>query len=426
MSESLENKEVNKTETENIKEQNNLVEGALENKDYEEWELIKEEKEKNRIFDSEVKNLEIEQQEKIDNLNKTIGLSEDKLEEIKQSFGLKEKLENITEKARNLAEEMKAKLKMAVVIGMSATALAGAGEFNKTEYGGIKSDSTKTEKLLTTKNNESDLNPAIFYTEDDLPRHVDVEKIKKHTKNEVENIRQKMEKHIESKAYYDKLKREYSDTSPRYRWERNLASKLTSWFNTGSMQKRRIDNLETAKSNILSDNEMQKRYKKHRFGNEGAVPKNFPGVGGFYNLHEHEINIASDNTDNETIRHEFGHATTKSNYDISEKAIRVLNDSYNKLNNKDEFYNDSYFSNPTERLVRKWEVDKEMERLGIKKYEEQFTKKHYEKLMKNYNKRKLSQDAEEFIRTTKPEFEHFEKIFNEIAKNEEADKFLNA
>jgi hypothetical protein len=66
-------------------------------------------------------------------------------------------------------------------------------------------------------------------------------------------------------------------------------------------------------------------------------------------------------------------------------------------------------------LARKQALDAEMEKLGIKKYDEDFTGEHYDKLLE-YNKAgNLSAGAREFIKTTKPEF--FKQIFNEIATN---------
>lgn len=126
MNESLEKEEINKIETK---------EDALEIIDQDGWELIKEEKEKIESFNSKVLNIETEQQERIGNLNKTIGLSEDKLDEIKQDFSLKEKLENIKEKAKNLSGELKEKLKIVTAVGTMLIALSSGVEVSAWEAG---------------------------------------------------------------------------------------------------------------------------------------------------------------------------------------------------------------------------------------------------------------------------------------------------
>jgi len=68
--------------------------------------------------------------------------------------------------------------------------------------------------------------------------------------------------------------------------------------------------------------------------------------------------------------------------------------------------------------VRKQILDLEMDKFGIKKYGEKFTRNHYNKLRDLDRAGVLSNDAHDFIQTTKPEY--FEKIFNELADTEKA------
>lgn len=90
-------------------------------------EVLKEKKVSSE--EGEVRALELRGEQSIEPKNLSVAVSAEELEEIKGLTGVKEKLDKINGKARKLLEEMKAKIKMVAVIGMSATALAGAGEF---------------------------------------------------------------------------------------------------------------------------------------------------------------------------------------------------------------------------------------------------------------------------------------------------------
>lgn len=358
--------------------------------------------------------------------NESVGLSLEKFENIRKNSGVEGKLSAVTGKAKKLADVAKGKLKMAAVIGMSAIALAGAGEFNKAEAGDAKSDTIKTEKLLAAKYGKEDRSQTISFDEDGLSTDADsgyIKRKKELAKKTGEDIKQEMIKHTESGAYYRKLLNEYYDPHNWYKSVPEFVSMLRADSNARLMRKNRINNLKTSKiGDVLRLSEMKDKYYGNKKAAEGKT-----GVLGFYETDKHEVNIPFSRDD--VTYHEFGHAATKANYDISTKAMSILHDSYNEINsgnkNEDKDRN-QYLSNPAERIVRKWAADRDMEMLGIKEYDEKFTQEHYKKLMDYYNKKELSKDAEEFIKTTKPKFEYFEKIFNEIAKNEAADKPLNA
>jgi len=69
--------------------------------------------------------------------------------------------------------------------------------------------------------------------------------------------------------------------------------------------------------------------------------------------------------------------------------------------------------------VRKQILDLEMEKLGIKKYGEEFIpEKHYPKMIDAFKKGLFSKDAKEFILIIKQDPNLYKEIFNEIAKNE--------
>lgn len=349
-------------------------------------------------IDAKTKDLEVSGRSVLETANKLIGLPPEKFDEIKKNSSVEKKINSIAEKAKKLANVAKEKLKMAVVIGMSTMALGGAGELGKAHV----SDAGKDNVEITEK----------IANEDTL--------------NDIKSAKNELEKHINSKAYLDKLKHEHTYTDPKFKW---ISRILNPTSQAEKLKKKRIENLEAVKTDVSSLKKLKEKYTKNTFFGKNDAQN----LHGFYRPREHKIYIPNDEIGKEeTIRHELGHAATRSNDHIPGKSIGILKDSYKTIdfgydddNDNNKYWNE-YYSNPTERLVRKWAVDRDMEELGIKKYEEKFTQEHFEKLANAYNEGKFSDNAEEFIETTKPGFKHFEKIFNEIAKNEDPEKPLNA
>lgn len=74
-----------------------------------------------------------------------------------------------------------------------------------------------------------------------------------------------------------------------------------------------------------------------------------------------------------------------------------------------------YYSKDTEILARKAVFDDQLEQLGIKKYEEEFTKEHYEKVQELLNNNKLDDNSVEFFRSF--EKESLIMIMNCISEN---------
>ena len=106
--------------------------------------------------------------------------------------------------------------------------------------------------------------------------------------------------------------------------------------------------------------------------------------------------------------HEGQHLITDADDGMSDLAKQIYKEAYIPSgNNKD----DEYFGRPTELDARKKALDFDMEKFGIKKYEEKFTPKHHKELLKI--KKKLSSDSNEFLDKIKPE--SIQKIFNTIA-----------
>lgn len=240
-----------------------------------------------------------------------------------------------------------------------------------------------------------------------------------------EKIKKNIINHIESAEYFEKLKIEFGgdeDTAKFY-------------------QRERVDSLNKMKITVESIDNVRRDYgNRYRKEKEKELQRNnvlkyvprwlsdlvieVPLVDGFYVTADNNIVIPYDKTfdrNNEVARHEELHASTRSEWLISENAKKLFDESYRPINDEglnldDRDEMNTYLKNYTERLVRKQALDLEMEQLGIKKYGEKFTKEHYKKMMECYRNKKFSSDAEEFIKTTKPGY--FEKIFNEIAENE--------
>ena len=222
--------------------------------------------------------------------------------------------------------------------------------------------------------------------------------------NMVNEIKNEILEHVGSREYQEKLQIEYNGNAEKAERE----------------QKKRIGNLETVKINILSKEELKNKLEDIRrksgvkFGNFDAFyVRDCAGI-------KHELFVPFDNDDEGyCIEQELLHASTKIYEGMSDKAVKLLDKSYIKQGLFGVFSNkqDRYYKDPSERLVRKQMLDRELEALGIKKYGEKFADKHYDKMMEYYKKGKFSWDANDFIKRTNPK--RFKQIFNEIAANEE-------
>ncbi len=107
--------------------------------------------------------------------------------------------------------------------------------------------------------------------------------------------------------------------------------------------------------------------------------------------------------------HEYSHASDYGGENIPEGTKKVFKKDYTFKKRQTEFekkydsihkekYGKEYYSNPTEILARKAVFDTELEKLGIKKYEEEFTQEHYKKIKKLKKEGKLSRNSDQFFR----------------------------
>ncbi len=134
--------------------------------------------------------------------------------------------------------------------------------------------------------------------------------------------------------------------------------------------------------------------------------------------------------------HEFLHKATRRNLGLSPKAHKLLRESFNSAANIEDIIN-IYHAIPTERYVRLKILDDKLEKLGIKKVGEKFTRNHFDQLYQLYANSKFKLGALEFMYFTdlpnKEEYEDYDKylddlyklyesLFNEIAENTQDSK----
>ncbi len=128
-----------------------------------------------------------------------------------------------------------------------------------------------------------------------------------------------------------------------------------------------------------------------------------------------EITRSATSIDRTTPVHEFTHDMTIGNFLLSKKAVEMYSESFDKSRMiPGELERIEYLKDPTERDARKKQLEFELEELGVKKYGEEFTDAHYNKIIELQNLGKFSEGADQFIRMTKPSY--FKKIMNEIAE----------
>ena len=226
----------------------------------------------------------------------------------------------------------------------------------------------------------------------------------------LKKVRGELIQHFGSQAFLDRLTIEYGG-------DREKAK---------AVQAADVENLETVDVDILPLSYIMQRSLRMN-GNAGGAP-----MAAFYEpdpIHKvtvpidfdmelRERNISIKTTMEDLMRHELIHAATKA--DVSKSAMEVLENSYKKQgflglikNKEDEYYSDS-----SERLVRKQLLDRELKLLEIKDYEEEFTDEHFKKMLEAYEQKKFSDDAHDFIKRTLEE--NFKDVMNKVAENEKS------
>jgi hypothetical protein len=211
--------------------------------------------------------------------------------------------------------------------------------------------------------------------------------------NMIENVKLEIIKHLESKEYLKKLAKEM-DISKK---------------SANEHVKVRINNIKnisyelTTSSKISGDTDGF-GYAYYLCGtNKIALPYN--------------INLKNENEKNyfyEAIVHEVLHESTMSYEGLSATAEEYLRDSFKSLENEEK-KDSSYYSRPSELIVRKQILDLNMEKNDIKKYGDKFQEEHYQKLLELKKEGKLTQDESDLIEHIKSE--DFVTIMNGLAEN---------
>lgn len=357
-----------------------------------------------------VENLDKDGQNRAREIEKSIDVSEETPRNIEIKAEAKSSLAEIPPKAKTLLEEMKAKMKMAVAIGMATMTFAGAGGIKEAEAGvklkttvGIESVETSQQKAIKAKWEKELLEKyekAKKEAEDSIHRIATRKEL-----HSAEKIKNELIEHVSSQEYLNKLKSEFGGSDNRAKGE----------------QARRIENLKKVNINIASLDELNEELKKRLNGQK--LPGNSIKANGFYDPASHETFVSFDDSHGAlTSLHELLHASTRGVEGITYRTKNTLVNSYENqgfLRGLIKDKKDEYFSDPTERLVRKQILDRELNKLGIKKYGEEFTKEHYREMMEAYKAGVFSYNVNDFIKRTKKDPKIFMQIFNEIAKNEE-------
>ncbi len=278
--------------------------------------------------------------------------------------------------------------------------------------------------------NEEDVKKGVIVNEQRNSSDFRLDKSKKYT---VEHTRKEVMQHIGSEDYLNKLTKEFNGDENRARKE----------------QKKRVNRVKNAEVNIKAERTSGEIYNMLRRQANGNIPKNIVGkerrkiltnIVEYYKKYfarrelygfsifdnSEKIYIFKDTPKGEkfdnSIRHEFLHSSTRGDKNISEKVKNILSETFRSSNRRKERVMNDYLLGSSERLVRKQQLDYQLEEYGIKKYGEKFTRKHYDAIMQMYNIGAFSEDVEQFIRTTKPDYKTFKEIFDEIAKNEDEKK----
>lgn len=261
-----------------------------------------------------------------------------------------------------------------------------------TEKKSLSLDSVAAEKILGKSINPED----IFYS-----------RYASHLFNLVEEARSEVRKIINSETYLLRLKDEFGCTTEEARKHQLVRS----------------NNIENINYNFF-------RYDK-----------NSKRAGGFIvnsNIIILPYNLKYDrDTDNNRLtledfsriaRHEFWHAATNGDFGLSKIAKELLSQEsfeYMNIGYLSDIMQNSYQQDPSERYVRFKALESELEKFGIKRIGDMFTREHFDEMIKNYPK--FNENAQDFIKWTNgydktknnydadASYEIFKKIFNNIA-----------
>jgi hypothetical protein len=172
-------------------------------------------------------------------------------------------------------------------------------------------------------------------------------------------------------------------------------------------QERILKNLSTVGVVIASPDSIKKQT-----GGDGVA---------CYSPSLHRVMIPFSEINFEYIEHELLHSAYRAEEELSDHDKKILYKNFTK-NDEESKDKNNYLHKPSERIVRKKNLDFEMERLKIKKYEEKFTHEHYIKLKELQKNGEVNTGIGDLLNTTNEK--ELTNIMNTIAFDQ-AEKDLN-
>jgi len=242
---------------------------------------------------------------------------------------------------------------------------------------------------------------------------------------DIESARRQVEDLVSSPGYLQELQEEFGCSAAEAK----------------EHQKVRLSNLSLSNYSLLDRNGVRKVFRgendnSEKFAN-GVLCYDAKYDNMIYFSYDFDYKKNGRDRLPEVATHEFLHKITRRNLGLSPKAIGLLKDSFDNDANVSEY--GQYLNIPTERYVRLESLKIELEKLGVKKIGDKFTREHLYRMMQLYLENKLSNDAKEFISNTihttdeddsqetdaeitEKYFDIYDKLFNEIASSDNFDK----
>lgn len=233
--------------------------------------------------------------------------------------------------------------------------------------------------------------------------------------SEIERARQEAKRLMSDDAYVKKLQSEFGCSLEEARHHQEVRLSNLDFINYDLLSSAEIDAIMRAadRSSVTAFYITQTNIIVLPFNLEDKLTESEKEQKGFFKV----------------ALHEFLHAATDAEKGISLKAKGLLSkESFEGIKDTGDEEADKssnkYYSESTERYARFKSLEEDLSRLKIKSRGEEFTFKHFEKLMELFRSGKLSDDAQDFIIYTKGYhesndseiFKNLKNIFDNIAQ----------
>lgn len=246
----------------------------------------------------------------------------------------------------------------------------------------------------------------------------------------VTQIKSELKEHIGSEAYLDKLILENDGDKQKAQDNQQKRLQALEVTQVYPNEKRGSDMVNNILENLVKSNDQFKDLPSER--QNGFIKflqkqYNDPNAGGFYDSTSGRTVIFDDVKGDQftnAVRHELLHGSTNMQEHISQNVKALLDSTFRSYHDvRDPRVHtrgaikkaDTYLKEYSERLVRKQQLDDQLEKLGIRNYGDEFTRGQYEKMMEAYEQKKFSEDVDQLINTTEPDFDVYKDIFDTIA-----------